>query len=250
MILENKVALITGASKGIGKSIALEFANEGASIIINYNKSEKEALELVNKINKNKNYLESIAIKADISHIEEISEMVDKIISKYSHIDILVNNASIYYRNSFFDSNEKIWGEIIDTNLRGTYFCSKFVSEHMLKGDEGVIINIASNAGHIPRKDEGVEYGISKAGVIYLTKSLALTLAPSIRVNCISPGYTNTEMSKFFTDDKLKEEVQSKIPLKRINDPENIAKLALFLTSPSSRNITGQNIIIDGGFSL
>ncbi|MEK6831013.1 MAG: SDR family oxidoreductase, partial [Nanoarchaeota archaeon] len=151
---------------------------------------------------------------------------------------------------SFFDSNEKIWGEIIDTNLRGTYFCSKFVSEHMLKGDEGVIINIASNAGHIPRKDEGVEYGISKAGVIYLTKSLALILAPHIRVNCISPGYTNTEMSKFFTDDKLKEEVQSKIPLKRINDPENIAKLALFLTSPSSRNITGQNIIIDGGFSL
>ena len=250
MKLENKVALITGSSRGIGKAIAIEFSKEGASVVINYNKSEKEALELVNKINENKNSLEAIAAKADISKISDISNMVEQVLLKHQKIDILINNAYIYYRNSFFDCTEEIWDSTIKTNLRGTYFCSQIIGKKMFERKDGIIINIASNSGIFPKKSKGIEYSISKAGIIYLTKSLAITLAPYIRVNCISPGYTYTERSKFFKNDGLKKEIENKIPLRRINTPEDIAKAAIFLASKDSNNMTGQNIIVDGGYSL
>ena len=150
----------------------------------------------------------AIAIKADVSNIEEIYIMKEEILKKYGKIDILVNNAGIYQKNNFFDSTEQSWNETINTNLKAAYFCSKIFAETILNQKTGCIINISSNAGIIPRKNKGIEYGISKAGLIYLTKSLALTLAPNIRVNCIAPGYTETEMSGFYEDPNLKKGIE------------------------------------------
>ncbi len=248
MKLKNKIALITGASKGIGRAIALEFAEQEAIVIINYNKSEQEAKELEEEITKKGKLAHSI--KADISKISDIIKMKEEIIKKYKKIDILINNAGIYEKNHFFESTEQSWDLTINTNLKGVYFCSKIFSEIMLNQKEGRIINISSNAGIMPRKDKGLEYGISKSGLIYLTKSLALTLAPYIRVNAIAPGYTETEMSSFYGNPSLKREIEKKIPLQKVNLPEDIAKSSLFLASDEAKNITGQILIIDGGYSL
>jgi len=248
MKLKNKVALITGASRGIGRSIALEFANEDAIVIVNYNKSEKEAEELISIINKNGK--KASVIKADISIISDITRMKEEIIKKYGKIDILVNNAGIYQKNNFFDSTEHSWDLTMNINLKGPYFCSQIIGKEMLSQKSGCIINISSNSGIMPRKNKGIEYGVSKAGLIYLTQSLALTLAPDVRVNCIAPGYTETEMSSLYKNSKLRAEIEKNIPLNRINMPEDVAKAALFLASEDSRNITGQIIIIDGGYNL
>ncbi len=248
MKLEDRVTLITGASKGIGRAIALEFAKEGAIVVVNYARSQEKAIKIVETIKEEG--LEALAIKADISKPLEISQMINKIIERYGKVDILINNAAVYNRHSFFESNEETWNSTINTNLKGTYFCSKLAAEKMLEQKNGVIINMASNAGIIPKKERGIEYGISKAGVIYLTKSLALTLAPYIRVNCIAPGYTETDMANFYTDKKLKKGIERSIPLRRINMPDDIAEAALFLASKESKNITGQILVIDGGYSL
>ncbi len=248
MRLKNKIALITGSSKGIGATIAKKFAEEGAAVIINYKNSEEKALRLTKSI-KDKG-LEAIAIKADVSEPEEIISMSDEIIIKFGRIDILVNNASLYPRNKFFDSTEESWNSAIDTNLKGAYFCSQIFSKEMLKKKQGNIINISSNTGLMPRDKKGLEYGISKAGLIYLTQSLALTLAPNIRVNCIAPGYTLTEMVELYRSPTLKKQVESRIPLRKINLPEDIANSALFLASEDARNITGQIMVVDGGYSL
>lgn len=248
MKLKNKIVLVTGASKGIGRAIALEFAEQEAIVIINYNKSENEAKELEEEITKKGKI--AYSIKADVSKVSDIIKMKEEIIKKYGRIDILINNAGIYERNHFFESTEQSWDSTMNTNLKGAYFCSKIFSETMLNQKEGCIINISSNAGIIPRKNKGIEYGISKAGLIYLTKSLALTLAPYIRVNCIAPGYTETEMSSFYENPNLKIEIEKKIPLQRVNLPDDIAKSALFLASDEAKNITGQILIIDGGYSL
>lgn len=246
MKFKNKIVLITGASRGIGQSIALEFAKEGATIIVNYLHSEKEANKVVEKIKRlNSN---AFAIKADVSRINELALMVEKIIEKFKRIDILINNAGVFYKNNFFESNEEIWDAIIDINLKGVFFCSNLVAKHMLKQGYGKIINISSVSGIKQRVSKALEYGIAKAGVIYFTKSLALVLAPHINVNCIAPGYTATDMIGHTAEGKLEKEKE--IPLKRMNKPEDIAKAVLFLASDDSKNITGQILVIDGGSSL
>jgi len=247
MKLKNKVVLITGAASGIGKAIALKFVKEGAKIIINYNKSCKEA-ERLEEIIKKKG--EAHLIKADISRYGEIFSLLRKTIEKYGRLDILINNASIFPKKNFFEYDEKLFDRIINTNLKSVFFCSQIASQYMLKQKEGIILNISSNAGIIPKKNKGIVYGLSKAGVINLTKSLALTLAPHIRINCIAPGFTETPMAAFFRNKKMKTEVEKKIPLQRVNSPHDIANLALFLVSDESKNITGQTFIIDGGFIL
>src|SRR3989338_1338934 len=214
MKLKDKTALITGASRGIGRAIALEFAREGASVIINYNKSE-EADGLVKIIRQRGS--EAMAIKADVSKLDEISSMFNKIKTEYRKLDVLVNNAGIYIRSNFLDSNEETWELTLNTNLKGAYFCSKFAAKTMLEQKSGDIINVSTNAGIFPRKSSGIEYGISKAGIIYLTKSLALTLAPYVRVNCIAPGYTETEMAVFYKNEELKRKIEKTIPLEIVN---------------------------------
>ena len=249
MKLEDKVALITGASRGIGKAIALKFSEEGAKIIINYNKSEQEAFKVFETIKNNGQ--EAYLMQADISKHIDIRNIIKNVMEECGKIDILVNNAGMVLRNSFFESNEESWSSIMDTNLKSAYFCSQIAAKEMLKRKTGSIINISSNSGIIPRKSKGIEYGISKAGMIYLTKSLALILAPYLRVNCIAPGWTETDMNiRFYNDAKARTDTENIIPLGRINKPEDIAKTALFLASDDSSNITGEIIIVDGGYNL
>lgn len=244
MKLKNKIALITGASRGIGKAIALSFAQHGADIALHCLVKTEEEETLVKEIQKYGRKV--VCFEADISKISEVKDMVHAVKNEFTGIHILVNNAGIYKENSFFDSTEDSFDKIMDTNLKGAYFCSQFVAQIMLEQQDGNIINIASVAGLHPRKSS-LEYGISKAGLVHLTKSLALVLAPHIRVNALAPSYTKTTLMAFMNDTKLIEEKIKMIPLGRLNEPEDIAKAALFLASEDSINITGEIMVIDGG---
>ncbi len=245
MKLQDKVVLITGGSEGIGRAMIRLFASEGADIALHCHVHGKEENDLMKEIHEK--YGRKIeCFKADVSKIAEIKKMVAAVQRKFGRIDVLINNAGIYVKSSFSESTEKIWNKVMDTNLRSTYFCSQFVSKIMLKQKEGNIINIASVAGIYARKSS-FEYAISKAGIIHFSKSLALILAPHIRVNAIAPGYTWSNLMPFMKDPKKVKEKMKLIPLKRFNDPEDVANTALFLATEDSRNITGQVIVIDGG---
>lgn len=247
MKLKNKVALITGAGKGIGKAIAIEFAKEGANIIINYNKSREGAEKVKNKIEKTGSKV--IVIKADVSKKEEIEEMIEKTLNEFKRIDILVNNAGVISAAPLQELTEEDWDKIMDVNLKGVFLCSKAVSKIMIKQKSGKIINISSIYGSIFGAEYVMHYCASKAGVANLTKSLAQVLAPHIQVNSISPGNIDTEMTRRAGDDFIKKVIE-KTPLKRLGKPEEIAKVAVFLASSDSDFITGQNIVVDGGLSL
>lgn len=247
MELKNKTVLITGSSRGIGKAIAEAFAGEGAHVVINYFKSKKQAFQLAEKFRKKR--IRTIPVLADVSKSEDLNWLVKTTINEFGRIDVLVNNAGVIFRDDLSKDLDYVWDKTLDTNLKSVYFLSNLVSEFMLKQKSGNIINIGSIAG-IDSCPPKVEYGVSKCGVIYLTMCLAKKLAPHVRVNCISPGRTNTDMGGYRNDPAKRADRESKIPLRRINEPEDIAKVALFLASDHSRNITGQNIIVDGGNSL
>jgi 3-oxoacyl-[acyl-carrier protein] reductase len=247
MQLKDKVALVTGSSKGAGKAIAIAFANEGAKVIINYNHSQKEAKEVVKIIEELGG--EATAIKADVSKTSEIKSLFKKAIQHFKKIDILVNNAGAYTRKLFHDVDDSLWDNEIATNLKSVFFCSQEFSNN-LKGEKGNIINISSAAGIMPKNNMGVVYALTKAGIIYLTKSLALTLAPNIRVNSIAPGYIRTDMFVAKDNPQKEKEIDEKLPLHRINEPEDIAKSAVFLASEQSANITGHILVIDSGQTL
>jgi len=245
MKLQDKIVLITGGSRGIGRAIIRLFASEGANIALHCHIYDQEEDDLTNEIRKK--YGRKIeCFEADVTKVPEIKKMVAAVKKKFGRIDILVNNAGFYPENSFFESTEKIWEKVMNTNLRSTYFCSQFVSKIMLVQKEGNIINIASVAGVYPRNSH-FEYAISKAGIIHFSKSLALILTPNIRVNAIAPSYTWSDFMSFMKDPKKVKEKMKLIPMKRFNDPEDVATAALFLATEDSRNITGQVIVIDGG---
>ena len=248
MELEGRVALITGASRGIGRALAIAFAKEGADIIINYNSSLREA----EKVQKEIEMLgrRATPYHADLKSPSQISDLVKKSQEYLGNIDILVNNAGVLHRSPFLAITEIDFDDMIDTNLKGTFFCSREVADSMItQGKKGVILNISSVSGIRHRKDEGMVYGISKAGVNYLTQSLALTLAPhNIRVNAIAPGYTQTDLTNY--SDKKRKEKEKKIPLGHMNELGDITNLAVYLVSERSQNITGQIISVCGGSSI
>lgn len=245
MKLENKVAIITGASRGIGAATALLFAKEGAEIIVNYNSSKKEAFAIVDKVRKLG--LDVIAVKCDISQEKDVNKMIKKTIEKFGKIDILVNNAGIVFDVPFFDRTVEQWKQTIDINLLGTFLCSKYVAKEMLKNKTGKIINISSTNGIDCFDPESVDYDASKAGIISLTKNLAKQLAPNIQVNSIAPGWVNTDMNKNLPQNFIDEEID-KIYLKRFAEPEEIAKSILFLASDDASYITGSILKVDGGY--
>lgn len=248
MKLRNKVALITGSGRGIGRATSLVFAKEGAKIIVNYSKSEKEAYEVVNEIKKLD--CESIAIKFDVSNEKEVKKMVDESIRKFGKIDILINNAGIALPKPFFELTSDDWKKILDVNLIGVFLCCQAVAPYMLKQKYGKIINISSVRGieHCgnPR---AIDYAASKAGVINFTKTLAKELAPFVNVNCVVPGWVETEMDKNMDPIRRKDEID-KTYLKRSAQPEEIAKAVLFLASDDSSYIIGHALVVDGGYSL
>lgn len=245
MKLKDKVALITGSSRGIGKAIALKFAKEGAKIIINYHDSEAKAIQVVDEIKKIGS--DAIAIKCDVSQENEVKNMVEKSIKKFGKIDILVNNAGIVYDIPLFEKTLEQWKNTINTNLIGTYLCSKYAAANMQKNNSGVIVNISSTNGINTYSPYSADYDASKAGIISLTKNLAMELAPNIRVNSIAPGWVNTDMNKDLPKKFIKDE-KEKTFLKRFAEPQEIASVALFLVTENSSFINGSVIVVDGGY--
>ena len=245
MELKNKIALITGSSRGIGKATALLFAKEGAKVVVNYFSSEKEAFAVVDEIKKIGS--EAIAVKCDVSKESEVKEMIQQIIDKFGRIDILVNNAGIVFDVPFFERTVEQWKRTLDVNLLGTFLCSRYASEQMLKNSGGKIINISSTNAINSFSPEAMDYDASKAGIIILTRDLAKELAPTIQVNSIAPGWVDTEMNKDLPKDFVKEETE-KIYLKRFAKPEEIAKAILFLASDDADYITGSILKVDGGY--
>ncbi|MGV8086714.1 MAG: SDR family NAD(P)-dependent oxidoreductase [Candidatus Woesearchaeota archaeon] len=242
MKLKNKVALITGASRGIGRATALLLAKEGANIIVNYCNAENDANTLVQNIKKIGS--DAIAIKCDVSKENEVKQMCKKAIKKFGKIDILVNNAGIVFDVPFKNRAVEHWKRTLNVNLIGAFICTKYVTLHMKKGH---IVNIASTNGIDTCSSESMDYDASKAGLISLTKNLAQQLAPNILVNCIAPGWIDTDINKDLSKDYVKSETQ-KILLKRFGKPEEIAKTVLFLVSDDASFITGATIVVDGGY--
>lgn len=242
--MERKTVLITGASRGLGASIAKVFAKENHNIILNYNNSEEEALKLTQAL---KQYnVEVLPIKADITKEEEIKKMVETAIEKFKKIDILINNAGIAIDTTFEDKTKDNFIKTLDTNLIGPFLVSKYVGENMLKQKQGNIVNISSTNGIDTYYEYSLDYDSSKAAMISLTHNLALHYAPYIRVNCIAPGWINTEMNKEL-DEEYKKEEENKILLKRFAEPEEIANVVYFLTTNEAKYINNETIRVDGG---
>ena len=245
MSLKNKVAIITGSSRGIGSAIARRFAAEGAEVVINYNLSEAKASRLADEINSDGG--QAITVKADVSVPGEVKQLVRKTIEKYGRIDILVNNAGVMFQQTFLDATEAVWDETIDINLKGAYLCSKEVAPIMLEQKKGKIINISSNSGlYHPSAMRFVEYVVSKAGMNGLTKALALKLGPYINVNAICPGWIKTEMVAD-TDPDLEKRLIEETALKRFGTADEVANAALYLASDESDFVTGELHIVAGG---
>jgi len=249
MKLQGKVAIITGAGRGIGRATSGVFAQEGAKIVINYSKSEKEASSLADEIKNGGG--EALVVKADVSKANEVKKMVQKTIAKFGRIDILVNNAGIAIPAAFLDSAEEMWDRTMDVNLKGAYLCSKEVAPIMLNQKSGKIINIASISGMAERTAvSNTAYVVSKAGMIGLTRSLAVNLSPHINVNAICPGLIDTEMVEAtFTPERKRMAIQEYL-LKRMGKPEEIASAALFLASNVSDFITGEILTVAGGKAM
>ncbi len=243
--MENKVIIVTGASNGIGKEIAKTLSKNNNIVIANYNKSEKEAKELQEELQKEGKKLE--IFKADVSKEEECKKMVEYTIKKYKKIDVLINNAGITKNQLITDVTKKDWDEIINTNLYSAFCMSKEVTPNMVHNKKGCIINISSIWGQIGASME-VVYSISKAGMDGLTKSLAKELGPSnIRVNSIAPGIINTKMNSEYTKQEL-EQIKQEIPLERIGQPTDIARCINWLID--DEYTTGQVLAINGGWSM
>ena len=243
MRFKDKVVLITGASRGIGKAIALLFAKEGAKVIVNYHSAEKEANEVVKEISKIGS--EAIAVKCDVSKEEEVKKMVSEGIKRFGKIDILVNNAGIVFDVPLFEKSVDQWNRTLGVNLTGVFLCTKYTAPHMKKQKTGAIINISSTNGIDTLNPESADYDASKAGVISLTKNLASELAPNIRVNCIAPGWVDTDINKGLPREYVAEETKH-ILMKRFGKPEEIAKAVLFLASEDASFITGTTLVVDG----
>lgn len=240
-----KVVLVTGGSRGIGRAIVIEFAKKGYDVVINYISSEKKALELKQEI-ENEYGIKALTIKADISIEEEVKKMVEEVVSTFGHIDVLVNNAGIAIDTIFEDKTVSNFRRMLDVNLIGTFLVSKYVGKYMLEKRDGSIINISSNNGIDQNYPEGLDYDASKAGVISLTKNLAIQYGPYIRVNSIAPGWVLTDMTDDL-DDVFRKKEESKVILNRFAKPSEIAKVAVFLASEDASYINGAVIRVDGG---
>ena len=246
--IKNKNALITGASKGIGRAIAIELAKQGVNVAINYNKSKKEAEEISSKLINEYN-IKSIILKGDVSNKEDCNILVQESIATFGNLDILVNNAGIIDDNLLIRMSDEAWDRVLRTNLDSIFYCSKPAIKSMLKKKWGRILNIGSVVG-IRGNIGQANYASSKAGMMGFTKSLAKEVATrNITVNTITPGYINTETVDVLKQ-KQKDNIIKWIPQGHFGEVEDIAYLASFLCSEKAKYITGQIISVDGGMAI
>lgn len=247
MVLDGKVAIVTGSSRGIGKAIALKLAQKGAKVVVNYAGSQAAAEEVVATI-KNAGG-EAFSFKADVSVETEVNELIKATSEAFGKIDILVNNAGITKDNLLMRMKEADWDAVLNTNLKGVYLCTKAVIKPMMKQRYGKIINITSVVGQMGNPGQA-NYAAAKAGVIGFTKSIAKEVASrNITVNAVAPGFITTDMTDELGD-KVKEELIKQIPLERLGAPEDVAEAVVFLASDSANYITGQTLNIDGGMVM
>lgn len=246
-MLEGKAALVTGASRGIGRAIALELAKAGAKVAVNYAGSEQKAQEVVEEIEKSGG--EAIKIQANVASSDDVNAMVKEVIQTFGSLDILVNNAGITRDNLLMRMKEEEFDEVIDTNLKGVFLCTKAVTRQMMRQKSGRIINIASIVG-VAGNPGQANYVAAKAGVIGLTKTTAKELASrNILVNAVAPGFITTDMTDKLPEDS-REEMLSQIPLNRLGKPEDIARVVRFLASDDASYMTGQTLHVDGGMVM
>lgn len=246
-MLQGKVALVTGASRGIGKEIALTLASYGADVIVNYNGSKEKAEEVVKEITAMGR--KAVAMQCSVADFDACGEMITKALADFGKIDILVNNAGITKDNLMIKMTPEDFGAVIDTNLKGTYNTIKHMYRPFLKQKSGSIINMASVCGILGNAGQA-NYSASKAGVIGLTKSMARELASrNITVNAVAPGFIATDMTDAMPE-SAKEATLQQIPLKRIGTTKDIAETVAFLASSKASYITGQVISVDGGMAM
>ncbi|MBI2618992.1 MAG: 3-oxoacyl-[acyl-carrier-protein] reductase [Ignavibacteriales bacterium] len=246
-VLENKVALITGGSRGIGRAIASALADAGAHIVFTYKSASAAADETVKTVQKKGR--KALAVQSDAKSFDEANKVVDGALKEFQRLDILVNNAGITKDTLLMRMSEQDWDDVIDTNLKSAFNFSKAVCRQMMSQREGVIVNISSIAGVIGNPGQ-TNYAAAKAGMIGMTKTLAKELASrNIRVNAVAPGFVDTEMTEKLTAQQ-KEALLGLVPLKRTAKPEEIASVVVFLASPASGYMTGQVLCVDGGLVM
>jgi len=246
MRLKDKVVLVTGGARGIGRAIAISFAKEGADVALgDVNKQDMEKTRLdIEALGR-----KSLALEMDVTDYANIEESINKILDKFGKVDILVNNAGITKDNLLLRMSQTEWDAVINVNLKGSFNCIKAVSRPMIKQHSGRIINIASIIGIIGNAGQA-NYSASKAGIIALTKSAAKELASrNININAIAPGFIQTEMTDKLSED-LKQKMKEAIPLSRFGSPNDVAAVCVFLASEDASYITGQTIVVDGGMVM
>lgn len=247
LMLKDRVAIITGSSRGIGRRIAEVFAANHANVVVNYNQSDQAAVDTSESI-RSQTGQSPLLVKADVSTAEGVDRLFDSTINRFGKVDILVNNAGITIRGALADITSEMWDRVMNVNLKGTFLCCQAAANSMKKQKKGNIINIASVRG-ISGSQSSAHYAVSKAGVIALTKSLALELAPEIRVNVIAPGYVETDLHAHL-DSAAIQKIETNIPLHRFGTVEELAQTALFLASDNSGYITGTTIVASGGMVI
>lgn len=245
MKLKDRIALVTGGSRGLGKAIALQLAKDGAQVVVNYATSSDKAEEVVAAITSGGG--KASAMKADVSNLEEVEKMVDTIYEQFGRIDILVNNAGITRDELLISMEREDWDRVIAVNLGGLFNCSKAVAKYMMMQKSGRIINMSSVAGERGGRGQS-NYAASKGAVNAFTRSVAMELAPKkVTVNAVAPGVVETEMSSTVIR-RAKDIILNSVALKRLGQPEEIAKVVAFLASDDASYITGEIIRVDGGF--
>ena len=249
MRLKDKVAIVTGAGRGIGRAIAIGYAREGARVVVNYSRSQQAAEDAAGEIRAAGGL--AVAVQGDIAEVGTHASLIERALAEFGALDILVNNAGVEINEAVLESTPETWDQTVSVNLKGAYFLACAAARMMARGGGGKIVNISSVHDVEPLRNRAV-YSITKAGLLMLVKALALELAEhNIHVNAISPGAILTDMNRrHLTDPPRRERLLAQIPMKRIGDPQDIVGAAVFLASPESDYITGTTIYVDGGLLL
>ncbi len=243
--LDGKVAIVTGASRGIGRAIAERFGAEGARVVVNYVAGASAADAVVAGITARGG--EAIAVQADVTKVADVAAMVAATLERFGRIDILVNNAGVMFLKGPLETTEDEWDQTIDVNLKGPYLCSKAVAPIMIRQGAGAIVNMSSNSGlYHPSAMRFTEYVVSKAGLNGLTKAMALAFGPQIRVNAICPGWIRTDMMEAI-DEEVHQRILDETALRRWGTPEDVASAAVYLASDQASFVTGELHLVAGG---